>query len=569
MSKTIRLLYFFGFLCTCSCSTVSWLSKPLVNKKALANRTIDEAYLKEKSSYHYLLTELFMLNGKANQSLVQVKNTQLYDTGSLALKVREVELLLEKGNLYQGLDQLDILLQVHLNEASLLELKGKIYETLKSYKSAEKIYKTLPKSDSILLAQIRLAFLQQHFHKVISLTKTVRFKKDMFLLKTHYYLAQSFEAIGQPKKAEKVYENSLNSNVNVELFLLFAFADLYKKQKKVNKELQLLLKYKERVAESYLVSQRLFVIYVETEKNAKALAQAESLLEAGVRDLGFQFQVSLLFMAEKQYTKAILLLEQILSVDAKLDRIQFYLGLMYQQTNQAEKAKKIFSNITVQSTYYGEAVKAIYYFLQKDKSWVLAEELLKKAIAKKTLNTKIKKDLGYFLILHYEGREQFSKALDYAQKMTEVFPNFVNALNYVAYKWIGKNIHLKKAEVLVTKAHKLEPNNPFVIDTLGWLLFKKGEYKQAKNYLELAYSKDPSFEVAEHLGDVYRHFNQLSKANRLYNQALGLAEVLKDKKRLQNKLDLLSLVKVKKKSMSSKVLKPSSKSRQPSSLIVK
>lgn len=567
MSKYSLIFYFLGVFPLCACSTTPWTSRTVASKKV--GRIIDNTYLKEQSSYHYLLAELSLLKGTADQSLLQIKNTQLYDNASLSLKVREVELLLEKGSLYKGLDRLDILLQVHLKEPVLLELKAKVYEALKSYKSAEKIYKAMPQSDTVLLAQIRLAFLQKHFRKVIKLARQVRFKQDIFLLETHYYLAQSFEAEGQWRQAQTVYENSLNSQVNVELFLLFAFADFYKNQKKTNKELQLLLKYKERVVESYLVLQRLFSIYIEAEENAKALVQAESLLEAGMKDPGFQFQVSLLFIAEKQYKKAITLLEQIVLIDSNLDRVQFYLGLMYKKTDQVAKAKKTFASIIAQSAYYGEAVKANYYFLVQEKNWLLAERLLKKAIAQKALAIKIKKDLGYFLVLHYESRKQFSKALDYAQEMVSIFPNFVNALNYVAYKWVDANLHLKRAEVLATKAHKLEPNNPFVIDTLGWLFFKKGEYKQAKNYLELAYSKDPSLEVTEHLADVYKHFNKLAKASRLYTQAFHLAELPRDKKRLKNKLGLLSVSKLKKKNISSKASQSAIESRQPSSVIVK
>lgn len=567
MSKYSLIFYFLGFLFLCACSTTSWTSRAVVGKKA--NRLIDETYLKEQSSYHYLLAELSALNGNSNQSALHIKSAQLYDNKNLFLKVREVKLLLEQNNLYKGLDKLDTLLKVHLNEPILLELKAQVYEILKSYKSAEKIYKIMPKSDVVLLAQIRLAFLQKHFRKVIALAKRVRFQQDTFLSETRYYLGKAFEAQGQWKQAKKVYENSLSSQINVELFLLFAFADLYKKQKKVNKELQLLLKYKEYVAESYLVEQRLFSIYVEREENIKALVHAESLLEEGVKDLSFQFQVSLLFVATKQYEKAIVLLEQIIAVDSKLDRIQFYLGLMYSQTKQIAKAKKAFANIVVQSAYYEEAIRANYYFLYQEKKWLLAEQLLKNAIAPKAINIKAKKNLGYFLVLHYEDRKQFSKALSYAQDMINIFPNFVNAINYVAYKWITSGLHLKEAEILATKAHKLEPNNPFVMDTLGWLFFKKGEYKQAKNYLELAYSKDRSLDVIEHLGDLYKHFNKLAKANRFYTQALRLAEVPEDKKRLKNKLSLLSVTKAKQDNAPSKKLQPATESRQPSSLIVK
>ncbi|MBE8163465.1 MAG: hypothetical protein HAW63_05715 [Bdellovibrionaceae bacterium] len=571
MNKYSLLLYFFGSIFLSSCSTASWVSnKAATSKKQVTDRRIDQAYLKEQSSYHYLLTELSSLQGKDKQSLLQIKNTLLYDNGSLPLKIREVELFLEHGDLSKGIDRIDVLLQAHPNEPSLLGLKAVVYEALGSYKAAEKIYKVMPKSDEVLFAQVRLAFLQKHFQRVVKLAKKVRFKEERFLSETQYYLAQSLEAQKKWKQAEKVYKNSLNSGVNAELFLLFALADFYKKQKKTKKELGLLLKYKDRVAETYLVLQRLFTIYVEKEETTKALAQAESLLGAGAKGLGFQFQVSLLYIAEKQYKKATTLLEQILLTDPQLDRVQFYLGLMYKETQQFEKAKNTFAKIVIQSAYYQEATQAKYYLLIKEKNGpLLAEQFLKKSLTQKTLTEKTKKSLSYFLVLHYEEQKQFVKALDFAQKMIQVFPNFVDVLNYVAYKWADAGVHLKQAEVLATKAHQLEPNNVFVLDTLGWLFFKKGDYKQAKNYLELAYNKAPFLESAEHLADVYKHFNKLGKASRLYTRALRLAEAQEDKKRLKDKLSLLFVVKLKKKGRVFKAKSSVIESRQPSSVTAK
>ncbi|MBE8222118.1 MAG: tetratricopeptide repeat protein [Bdellovibrionales bacterium] len=567
MRKINIIFCFLIILPLSACSTSSWSARSPSSKKT--NRLIDKSYLKEQSSYHYLLAEMSVLNGKHDQSLLQIKNSKLYDNNNLSLKLREVELLLEKGSLYEGLDQLDILLKVHIKEPSLLSLKAKIYEALKSYKSAEKIYKTLYKTDEVLFSQIRLSFLQKHFKKVIKLATTVRFKKDIFLPETHYYLAKSFEKNNQPKQAEKVYKNSLNYKVNAELFLLFSLADFYKKQNNKTNELRLLLKYKDRVSEPYLVQQRLFAIYLESGKNKKAIEHAEILLEEGIKDSSFQFQVSLLFIEEKQYKKAIILLEQILQSDPHLDKVQFYLGLVYKQTEQIEKAKKAFSKIGPKSSYYKEAISAHYWFLAKEKNWKPAGLLLKNAIAKKEISIKLKKTLMYLLVLHYDEQNKTEQALKSAQKILDIFPNFVDALNYTAYRWAEANINLNKAEALAIKAHKLEPNNAFVIDTLGWVFFKNSKYKQAKNYLELSYSKGPYFENAEHLGDVYKHFNKLKKASLFYSKALHLAKAKDDKNRLKNKLGLLFKTKLKNNSLSIKAKNKIKKIRQPSSVLTK
>lgn len=569
MDRFRRIFFILGFLFTSSCAVLPKKFSLQVKQNLIKNRIINSRYLAEKSSYHYLLAELSALQAPSDHSLEQMKSAQLYDPDNLDLKVREVELLLAKGDLYKGLDRLDILLSIHVNEVALLELKGRVYEALKSYRAAEKIYIQLPNSDKVVLAQIRLAFLQEHFSKVIVLVKRSYFQDEAFLFEAQYYLAKSFEAKSQFIQAEKIYKNSLNSQIGVEIFTLFALADLYQVQKKNKKEIQLLLKYKSRATEPYLVLQRLFNLYIEQENYAQALVQAERLLEMGVGDVGFQFQVALLFIEVSRHKKAAILLEQILATNPNLDKVQVYLGFVYRQLGQLDKAKGMFALVPVKSFYYGEAVKARYKFLIDQNLDLQAEQILKEAIEKKALTLALKKDLSYFLVLHYESHQQFSKALEYGKKMIKSFPNYVNALNYVAYKWVDTNIYLPQAEALIIKAHKLEPDNPFVMDTMGWLFFKQGNYKQAQNYLELAYSKDSSLEITEHLGDVYRHFNKLSKASKLYARAFSLADLPVDKKRLQNKIQLISLVKGRGKKNQPNVFKAIIESRQPSSIIVK
>lgn len=559
MNTYYKIVLFVGILYHCACSVLptNQITKPI----AKPNRTIDKYYLKEQSSYHYLLAELSVLENKLDQSLLEIKNAQLYDSVDLNLKIREIEMLLVEGHLYKALSWLDNLLQSQAKQADLLELKAKIFELSKSYASAEQIYKQLPKTDKVKLAQIRLAFLQKHFTKTIFLAKKARFKQDSFFIEAQYYLAQSFEQKKQFIKAEKVYTKTLKKHLQVEAFLLFGLAKLYALQKKTNKEIQVLLKYKDRLSEPYLVLQRLFVIYIIKKDNSKALEQAKNLLDAGIKDIDFQFQVSLLYIEAQKYQQASALLKQVLLLDPSLDRAQFYLGLSYQKLGELQNAKNIFSKIKVSSSYYIDAIESNYYLLKQEKKFSLITTMLIKALKQKTLSVKIQKQLHYLLILHYQDQQGFAKAIAYAQKTVELLPNFVNGLNYISYQWTVSNRYIKKAEILALKAHKLAPNNAFVMDTLGLILFKKGDYKQAKNYLELAYSKYPSLETAEHLGDVYKYFNKKSQANKLYSQAFSFAKNNLDKIRLKNKIRLLLLNKKVKKAFKAKNL---IKNRKPS-----
>jgi uncharacterized protein HemY len=56
--------------------------------------------------------------------------------------------------------------------------------------------------------------------------------------------------------------------------------------------------------------------------------------------------------------------------------------------------------------------------------------------------------------------------------------------------------------VLIEKAHKLAPDDPFILDSMGWAMFRLGRYAEAETYLRRAMKERPDAEIAAHLGEV-------------------------------------------------------------------
>jgi tetratricopeptide (TPR) repeat protein len=93
--------------------------------------------------------------------------------------------------------------------------------------------------------------------------------------------------------------------------------------------------------------------------------------------------------------------------------------------------------------------------------------------------------------------------------------------------------------MLVKKANEISPNRGYIIDSLGWVYYKKGQLDKALEYLleavELT-SDDPS--IMEHLGDVYNDKGDVLKALQYYEKGLELNEDddIEIKERLQEKI---------------------------------
>ena len=86
----------------------------------------------------------------------------------------------------------------------------------------------------------------------------------------------------------------------------------------------------------------------------------------------------------------------------------------------------------------------------------------------------------------YERTDQWDRAEIDLKKSLNASPDNAYVLNYLAYSWIEKGINIEKSLSMLKKANRLKPNDGYIIDSLGWALFKLKNYKEAKNYLEIA-----------------------------------------------------------------------------------
>ncbi|HTG30802.1 MAG TPA: tetratricopeptide repeat protein, partial [Methylomirabilota bacterium] len=101
----------------------------------------------------------------------------------------------------------------------------------------------------------------------------------------------------------------------------------------------------------------------------------------------------------------------------------------------------------------------------------------------------------------YSQMKEFDKARDAYEKVVAASPDFVPALNNLAYIYAEKLNDLKRASELAQKARSIAPTNPSVLDTLGWITYKQGGYQQAADLLSQSAAKSPDNpEIQFHLG---------------------------------------------------------------------
>ena len=102
-----------------------------------------------------------------------------------------------------------------------------------------------------------------------------------------------------------------------------------------------------------------------------------------------------------------------------------------------------------------------------------------------------------------------------------------NIMNSLAYMWVEQGKNLAKAEELLAKANELSPDTPAYIDSLGWMYFKKGDFKRALTELKRAESlMEPiapeDAEILEHIAHAHRQLGQHKQAIDYLERAAAL-----------------------------------------------
>jgi tetratricopeptide (TPR) repeat protein len=109
------------------------------------------------------------------------------------------------------------------------------------------------------------------------------------------------------------------------------------------------------------------------------------------------------------------------------------------------------------------------------------------------------------------------------ETLLKVRPEDASLLNALGYSLADHNQRLPRAEQMIRKALAASPDNPAFLDSLGWVLFRRGDVAGAMSHLERAYRIFPDAEIASHMGEALWVSGKQSEARALWARALARA----------------------------------------------
>jgi tetratricopeptide (TPR) repeat protein len=129
-------------------------------------------------------------------------------------------------------------------------------------------------------------------------------------------------------------------------------------------------------------------------------------------------------------------------------------------------------------------------------------------------------DLLYEASLAAEKLGQLETVERLLRKLIALKPESPQGYNALGYTFADHNIRLDEAAELVDKALALAPDDSFILDSKGWVLFRQGKPEAALETLKKAYAKQPDAEIAAHIGEVLWSLGRTDEAREVWRDAV-------------------------------------------------
>jgi tetratricopeptide (TPR) repeat protein len=129
-------------------------------------------------------------------------------------------------------------------------------------------------------------------------------------------------------------------------------------------------------------------------------------------------------------------------------------------------------------------------------------------------------DLLYDQALVAERLGRFDITEKNLTRVIEIRPDHAHAHNALGYTLADRNVRLDEALKLIETALRLAPEDPYIMDSMGWVFFRMGDSRKALSFLQRAYTLKRDAEIAAHLGEVLWTLGQRDEARRIWVEAL-------------------------------------------------
>jgi tetratricopeptide (TPR) repeat protein len=237
------------------------------------------------------------------------------------------------------------------------------------------------------------------------------------------------------------------------------------------------------------------VSVADLAENARQFEQARASYALVSKDSPIyfmaQFKIASIYTQERQDAKAL----------EKFRELNEMFPNNYQVLFQLGEVSRVMDRQTDAIRYYHQAIAVVPEDMPLD--WMLL----------------------YALGISYERNDEWQRAEDVFQKALILSNRHPLVLNYLGYSWLKHNKNPNEALYMIFEAYRQNPEDAYIMDSLGWALFRMGKYTDSVKVLERAAEYLPDNAViCDHLGDAYWQTGRLEEARYQWKHALTLKD---------------------------------------------
>lgn len=503
-----RLYSIINMILMISINHIVWADGNTSNKKDLA-------------IHHFMQGEFLLNQGNYALAVLEFQDALDIDPNASTIHISIADAYRRLGRSKHAENHLQIAIDLDPEELSSREMLGHLYLINRKYKEAEKEFLILSNLDSYndnyLVTLADLAKLQEkwglsvdYYLKAFDLnTQNLKALENALQVCLGAELFQRAETIclklaqndpsnisywrtyKQITAYNKNYDRTFDAINEIEIIegtsikLLMEKSAIKQEQDNNEEAVKYLLEAFDENDPNIEVTQRLVSIYLEIEKINDAEYFNEILLKEFPDDASGFINASIISLNNSSPKKAIEYLRPNIEKFEKNYSANYLLGTSYYQIDDlinSEKYLLIALSVFPGSRASKHTLAMIY---DQNGSWIKSDSL-------------------YLELISTDSTD-------------------AQAYNNFAYSLVERNDNLELALEMSIIANRIQPKSAPYLDTLGWIYFKLEQYDKALEYIQASYSIDNTNPViVEHLADILKATDQISKANLIYMEAIDI-----------------------------------------------
>jgi tetratricopeptide (TPR) repeat protein len=399
-------------------------------------------------------------------------------------------------------------------------------------------------------------------------------------------VAKAYERLGDLGEAESVYRRGLEAWPRARA-LYDGLADIRRELKDPVGELGILEEKLAALPGDPVALLRIAQIHESSGNRDAAIGALETLVRLHPEQVNARLQLGFFYYQGGRLDEATDEFRRLAEENPTLDEVRYFLGVVLRERGRNEEAIEQLRSVPPGSARFSESRVLLARILEEQERWKDALAEARSAVAGDPEATQIRvylagllqrsgdleagvdamnelieadpdnPDLTYDLGVIYGEAKREGEALEWMDRTLKLDSKHAGALNYIGYTWAERGIRLDEAEDMIRQALEARPDDGYITDSLGWVLYKRGlqrlvageaedargdlaqAVRELERAMELTDPDDPV--ITRHLADAYRSVARLDEALATYRLALELGPKADEEADIRRQIELLQM----------------------------